>query len=57
MIRRLIEMLIIEAFERHKLDHKIKNASTGDFFFLKDLVDCTPSVPISVGHVASLQLE
>lgn len=41
MMRRLIETLIIEAFERHKLDHKIKNTSTGDFFFLKDLVDCT----------------
>lgn len=41
MMRRLIETLIIEAFERHKIDHKIKNASTGDFFFLRDLVDST----------------
>lgn len=41
MMRRLIETLIIEAFERHKIDQKIKNPSTGDFLFLKDLVDRT----------------
>jgi hypothetical protein len=41
MMRRMIETLIIEAFERHKIDHKIKNPSTEDFFFLRDLVDCT----------------
>lgn len=39
MMRRLLETLIIEAFERHKLDQKIKNPSTGEFFFLKDLID------------------
>ena len=38
MMRRLIETLIIEAFEHHKLDNKIKNASTGDFFFLRILL-------------------
>jgi hypothetical protein len=37
MIRRLLETLIIECFEKHKLDSKIKN-SQGDFFFLRDLV-------------------
>jgi hypothetical protein len=40
MIRRLIETLIIETFEYHKLAHKIKNPS-GDFYYLKDLIDLT----------------
>ena len=40
MIRRLIETLIIEAFECHKIAGKIKNAS-GDFFYLRDLIDKT----------------
>ena len=39
MMRRLLETLIIEVFEHHKLDAKIKNATTGDFLFLKDLID------------------
>ena len=39
MMRRLLETLIIEAFEHHKLDAKIKNSATGDFLFLKDLID------------------
>lgn len=38
MMRRLLETLIIETFEHHKIDSKIKNA-TGDFFFLRDLID------------------
>lgn len=38
MIRRLLETLIIEAFEHHKLEVKIKNP-TGDFLYLKDLID------------------
>jgi hypothetical protein len=38
MIRRLLETLIIEVFEHHKLEANIKN-STGDFFYLKDLID------------------
>ena len=38
-MRRLLETLIIEAFEYHKLDAKIKNSTTGDFLFLKDLID------------------
>lgn len=37
MLRRLVETLIIEAFEHHQIDSKIKNAD-GDFFFLRDLV-------------------
>lgn len=37
MLRRLIETLIIEAFEKQGLSTKVKN-SRGDFFFLGDLV-------------------
>ncbi len=42
MIRRLVETLIIEAFEHHKIDDQIKNAS-GDFLYLNDLVSRTLS--------------
>jgi hypothetical protein len=42
MIRRLIETLIIEAFEHHGIAHKIKGAS-GDFFYLSDLISITLS--------------
>ena len=38
MIRRLLETLIIEAFEHHGLVASIKN-TTGDFFYLRDLID------------------
>jgi len=38
MMRRLIETLIIECFEHHKIENKIKNAA-GDFFYLGDLID------------------
>jgi hypothetical protein len=38
MIRRLLETLIIEAFEHHGAADKIKNPS-GDFLYLKDLID------------------
>ncbi len=38
MTRRLVETLIIEAFEHHKIADKIKNAA-GEFLFLRDLVD------------------
>jgi hypothetical protein len=44
MIRRLIETLIIEAFEQHQIAHKIKN-SAGDFLYLRDLIDKTLSEP------------
>lgn len=37
MMRRLIETLIIEAFERNNLDHKIKDAQ-GDFLRLDELL-------------------
>jgi hypothetical protein len=38
MMRRLLETLIIECFEKHGIDSKIKNAN-GDFLYLADLVD------------------
>lgn len=37
MIRRLVETLIIEVFEKHGIESKIQNVS-GDFFYLKDLI-------------------
>ncbi len=37
MMRRLLETLIIEAFEKYSLEHKIKNSS-GDYLFLRDLI-------------------
>ncbi|HYT43476.1 MAG TPA: DUF4145 domain-containing protein [Methylomirabilota bacterium] len=40
MIRRLIETLIIEAFEHHKIADKIKTPG-GDFFYLSDLITHT----------------
>ena len=42
MIRRLIETLIIEAFEHHKISAKIKGPS-GDFLYLSDLITKTLS--------------
>lgn len=40
MIRRLIEMLIIEAFEKHGIADKLKGP-TGDFLYLSDLINIT----------------
>jgi len=40
MIRRLIETLIIETFEKHGAEHTIKGP-TGDYFFLRDLIAAT----------------
>ena len=40
MIRRLLETLIIESFEKHGISNKIKNAN-GDFLFLRDLINAT----------------
>lgn len=37
MIRRLVETLIIEVFEKHGIASDIQNTS-GDFFYLKDLI-------------------
>lgn len=42
MLRRLIETLIIESFEKHAISSKIKNSS-GDFFYLRDLITKTIS--------------
>ncbi len=38
MIRRLIEILIIEIYECNHIEYKIKNTA-GDFLFLDDLID------------------
>lgn len=40
MVRRLLETLIIEAFEKHGRAAEIKNP-TGDFLYLRDLIDRT----------------
>ena len=40
MMRKLIEILIIEAFERHRIDRNIKDSS-GNFLYLKDLIGRT----------------
>ncbi|MCP8467848.1 hypothetical protein NK553_28250 [Pseudomonas sp. ZM23] len=40
MIRRLIETLIIEAFESHSIANNIKSPS-GDFLYLSDLISAT----------------
>lgn len=40
MIRRLVETLIIEAFEAHQLATKIKG-TTDDFLYLSDLISAT----------------
>ena len=37
MLRRLIETLIVESFECHKIENKIKN-SNGDYLYLGDLI-------------------
>lgn len=44
IIRRLIETLIIEAFEKHSIAHKIKN-SNDEFFYLRDLISLSVSEP------------
>lgn len=44
MLRRLLETLIIEAFEYHGLSLKIKNTQ-GDFLFLRDLIDAALREP------------
>lgn len=37
MLRKLIEILIIELFEKNSIDNQIKNTN-GDFFYLSDLI-------------------
>ena len=44
MIRRLIETLIIESFENNNIAQVIKNSS-GDFYYLSDLISKTLSEP------------
>lgn len=38
MIRRLLETLIIECYEAHKIEERIKDPA-GNYLFLKDLID------------------
>jgi hypothetical protein len=38
MMRRLVETLIIECYEKHGIADKIKDPRTGEFLFLRDLV-------------------
>lgn len=38
MVRRFVETLIIECFEFHQIQQKIKD-SNGDYFYLRDLID------------------
>ena len=40
MLRRLLETLIIECYEAHKIEDRIKDKA-GNYLFLKDLVDRT----------------
>lgn len=44
MLRRLIETLIIEAFESHNIKAKIKNPN-GDYLYLGDLITRTLNEP------------
>jgi hypothetical protein len=44
MIRRFLEILIIETFEQHGIATKVKN-SNGDFFYLSDLINATLAEP------------
>jgi len=46
MMRRLLETLIIETFEAHKLAQKIKDARTGDFLYLSDLISKALQEPL-----------
>ena len=43
MMRRLLEILIIEAFEARRIDATIKDPVTGDFFMLGGLIDAAVS--------------
>lgn len=40
MTRKLIETLIIELFEKNKIETKIKDTRTSNYYFLTDLVGC-----------------
>lgn len=45
MIRRFIETLIIESYEAHNIEARIKDAS-GDYYFLRDLVTRVVAEPM-----------
>jgi hypothetical protein len=45
MMRRLLESSIIEAFEARKIDAKIKDATTGDFFQLTAIINAAIAEP------------
>ncbi|MCU0465978.1 MAG: DUF4145 domain-containing protein [Anaerolineae bacterium] len=53
MIRRLLESLIIECFEYHKIASKIKNSSD-DYLYLKELIIAMLNEPIWQGNQGSL---
>jgi len=56
MIRRLVETLIIEAYETHKIEDRIKGKD-GDFLFLRDLVVkivAEPALPLGRNSKKSL---
>jgi len=56
MLRRLIETLLVECFEAHKLESRIKDSS-GNYFFLRDLVDRALKEPSwSLGRTARAAL-
>src|SRR5262249_61595305 len=56
MIRRVLETLIIETFEKHGIDSKIKN-SNGDFFMFGDLIGKTINEPTwNLGRTAKQAL-
>ncbi len=38
MLRKLIESLIIECYEKNKIQHKVQDSRTGNYFFLSDLI-------------------
>jgi hypothetical protein len=45
MMRRLIETLIIECYEKYGIPEKIKKPATGDFLYLADLIDKVTQEP------------
>jgi hypothetical protein len=45
MMRRLLESSLIEAFEARKIDAKIKDAATGDFFQLTAIINAAIAEP------------
>jgi hypothetical protein len=49
MIRRLIEVLIIECFEAKGISNKIQNAA-GEFLYLQDLIAATLAEPWNLGR-------